>query len=596
MSDATDTPTGAFPVASGSRTWREVWRISRGRRLGLVAVAVLGVASAAIGLVAPAVIGSLVDRVQDGTAGPGTLVWATVAMVAAALAGAVGTALTVVLAGHSYHAMLAELRELLIHRAMALPQGVVERAGTGDLVSRSSDDVAQVADAAPQIIPAFTITGFTVAVTLVGMTVLDWRYGLALVVVLPVYVITLRWYLATAPRIYGAERAAMSVRAQQLLESQRGHATVLGFGLAGRRHQRVLRASWAVVTHSLRARTVQNMFFGRLNLAEYLGMAAILVTGFWLIGAGQSTVGAATTAMLLFLRLFGPINQLLFVVDVLQSVLASLNRMVGVIAIPTAAAGSGDADDAVDTAAETTNADGARDAAASPSVRLRGVGFGYGDGRPALDGIGLTILAGEHVAVVGASGAGKTTLAGVVAGIHEPHEGTVTSPRRTAVITQEMHVFAGTLRENLTLAAPDATDEAVRAALETTGAAGLVDLLPLGLDTPLGTAGHTLTAAQTQQVALARVVLADPELAIFDEATAEAGSTHAELLDRAASAALRGRTGLVIAHRLSQAMTCDRIVVMDRGRIIEDGTHASLVAAGGRYARLWAAWQGSPGR
>ena len=245
MTEAAPVP-GTLPVASARATRREVWDTTRGHRFRFLLVAVFGIASAGTGLVFPATVGYLVDRVQAGTGDATTVLWALAVMLAAAVVGAVGGAVTIVLAARSYHAILAELRERLVARAMALPQSLVERAGTGDLVSRSSDDVAQIADAAPQIVPAVTGAGFTIAVTLVGMTALDPWYGLALVVVLPVYLVTLRWYLSTAPGIYAAERAAMSNRAQQIVESQRGHDTILGFGLSELRHDRVLAASWNV--------------------------------------------------------------------------------------------------------------------------------------------------------------------------------------------------------------------------------------------------------------------------------------------------------------------------------------------------------------
>jgi ABC-type multidrug transport system fused ATPase/permease subunit len=549
-----------------------MWRLSRGHRLRLTALVVLGIASSAINVIGPVAIGFLVDQVQAGTADLGTVLTVTTIMAVSAILGTAGTAATTVLATRAYHTILAGLREQLVARALTMPQHRVERAGTGDLISRSSDDVTAVADAAPAVIGVLTVTAFTIIVSLCGLVALEWPYAAAFAVVLPVYVLALRWYLRTGPGVYRAERAAMSARAQQILESQRGYATALGFGLGEQRHRTVLTASWAVAVQALRARTVQSMLNARLNLAECLSLAAILIVGFILIDSGTSTVGGATTAMLLVLRLLGPINQVLFVIDTIQSAVASLNRMIGIATIPVA-----DAD--------------APSTATSSSVRLREVSFQYGVGPRVLDDITLDIPTGQRVAVVGASGAGKTTLAAVIAGIHPPDAGTVTRPERTAVITQEVHVFAGTLRDNLTLAAPDATDGQVRAALEVTGAVGQLDLLPDGLDTVLGGGGYELTAAQAQQVALARLVLADPELAIFDEATAEAGSTHAGLLDRAADAALAGRTGLVIAHRLSQAAACDRVVVMEHGRIIETGTHSELVDAGGVYAALWSAWR-----
>ncbi|MFB8054217.1 ABC transporter ATP-binding protein [Streptomyces rubiginosohelvolus] len=592
----------ALPVAGGRTTAGEVWRLSRGHRLRLAAVGLAGILSTAVDLIPPVAIGYLVDRVQTGTGDLGTVLTVTGVMALSAVLGAAGTAVTIAHATRIYHTVLAALRERLVSRAMLLPRHLVERSGTGDLISRSSDDVTAVADAAPAVIPALTVTACTIVVSLAGLAALEWPYAAAFAVVLPVYALAMRWYLRIGPRVYRAERAAMSARAQQILESQRGHATVLGFGLAEHRHRAVLTDSWGVAVQSIRARTVQSMLNARLNLGECLSLAAVLVVGFVLVDHGLSTVGGATTAMLLVLRLLGPVNQLLFVVDTLQSALASLSRMIGVVTIPTAEEAdtsttqADQADEAdqpaqADKADEADKADPAGAAETATAVRLRGVAFRYADGPSVLDGIDLDIPAGRHIAIVGPSGAGKTTLASVIAGVHRPDGGTVTRPSRTAVISQEVHVFAGTLRDNLTLAAPDATDGDIRAALETTGAADLLELSADALDTVVGTGGHPLTEAEAQQLALARLLLADPELAILDEATAEAGSAHAERLDRASEAVLAGRSGIVIAHRLSQAATCDRIVVMDAGRVIETGTHDELLTADGTYARLWAVWQ-----
>ena len=577
MTGPTTTP---LPIATGRQTRAEFAVAMRGRWTRFAGIVVVLLVAAAAGLITPAALGGIVDAIANGETEQ--QIWLLGGLIAVgALIYALFTGIGAVATPRLFETLLARLRERMVANAVRLPQSTVEAAGTGDLISRAGDDVSQVSAAVSSVIPALSQSAFTIVMTFAGMAVVDWRYALALLVILPVHILTVRWYLRTAPQIYAAERAAMAERAHHLLASLHGLRAVHAYRLGTAHSTRIAAASWQAVRWAMRTRIVQNRFFGRLNLAEYLGMTAILLVGFVMVTNDLGTIGGATTAMLLFLRLFDPINELLFVFDEMQAATASLNRIVGVIR--------------AEPAPEPPAPEPA--APAEPVLTVTDLDFGYQADHPVLHGVNLTLDEGQHLALVGTSGAGKTTLAAIIAGIHTA-DGTVTHRvtdtehhRQVALVTQEVHVFSGTVRDNLTLARPDADTEQLREALERVGATAMVDALPDGLDTVVGSQGHRLTTADAQHLALARLVLADPVLAVLDEATAEAGSATSARLERATDGAIAGRTAIVVAHRLTQAARSDRVLVMESGRIVEDGSHTALSErTDGRYARLWRAW------
>ncbi|WP_436532534.1 ABC transporter ATP-binding protein [Actinoplanes sp. HUAS TT8] len=606
-------------MATGRQTLAELRRLLGPQRARMAAAVALLIAATVAGLVTPPLLGRIVDLASTGGS-TGAIVVTGIGLVAGALGEAVPAGFGVALLAQGAESMLARLRERFVDSALRLPLEQVERAGAGDLTSRVTNDVAAIAEAARGALPEFTRAMLTIGLTLAGMAVLDWRFLIAALVAVPVQVYTVRWYARRAGPLYAAQRVAVAAQQHHLLATIEGARTIRAFRIADEHGNRVATRSQQAVDLLLRAVALQTRFYARLHVAEFAGLAAVLTTGFFLVRADAVSIGTATAAALYFHGLFNPINVALALVDDAQVAASGLNRLVGVAALTAATSRSGRpasprrADrpaptDTADrsprpilpTAAEPATASsqpraaahGSRSAATAPeaAVVVRGLGFAYREGRTVLSDIDLTIAPGERVAVVGSTGAGKTTLAKVIAGVHEPTAGTVDVPAgEVALLTQEVHVFAGPLAEDLRLARPDATDDQVRAALAAVDALTWADKLPDGLATEVGAGGHTLTAAQAQQLAFARLILADPPVAILDEATAEAGSAGARLLERVAEAALAGRTALIVAHRLTQAASADRVVVLDAGRIVDLGTHAELTSRPGPYATLWEAW------
>ncbi|MEU3979334.1 ABC transporter ATP-binding protein [Streptomyces sp. NPDC026672] len=544
------------------------------------------VVATSVGLLTQPLLGRIVDVVTDHRSAD-ALTRPVVALAVVAAVQGITTALGMSLVSRLGETVLARLRELFVERALSLPLERVERAGSGDLNSRVTRDVSRVADAVRGALPELARSGLSIVLTLVALAVLDWRFLLAALLAVPVQAHTARWYLRRAVPLYAKERIATGAQQQQLLDTIGGARTVRAYRLQRRHGARVDERSRAAVELTMSGVRLVLRFYSRLHIAEYIGLTAVLVTGFLLVRDGAASVGTATAAALYFLGLFGPVNTALVLLDDAQSATAGLARLVGVVDVPAA-----DRDRAPD---RRTVPGG------DPSVTLAAVSHAYVPGRPVLHAVDLEIRPKERVALVGTTGAGKTTLARLVAGLHRPVAGRIDvaggepdeSGRTVGLVTQEVHVFAGPLADDLRLARPDASVEELREALATVGALGWAEDLPEGLDTIVGDGGHRLTADRAQQLALARLLLADPPIAVLDEATAEAGSSGARLLDEAAERALRGRTALVVAHRLSQAAAADRVVVLSDGRVVESGTHDELLTAQGPYAALWHAWSGS---
>ncbi|MET9372347.1 ABC transporter ATP-binding protein [Streptomyces griseoflavus] len=577
-----------LPLAGPADVRRAAAGLVRADRRAFAGVLALNGLAALAGLAGPWLLGRIVDGVRDGGGvavvdrlAPVILLCAVTQLLLSRWARYVG---------HRFgERTLARVRERFVDRALALPSSVVERAGTGDLTARGTADVTAVGttlrDAGPSLLVNAVQSLFLMGAVLV---VAPLPGVLGLLGLTPIWLV-LRWYLRRARAAYLAEGAANSDVAEIVAATAAGARTVEAFRLEERRiraSREALETSRRTRFHTLFLRTV---FFPVVEVSYVVPVAGVLLLGGWLHQQGTVSLGAVVSVSLYLLQLTGPLDEVLMRLEQLQAGGASFARVEGLARAPRQ----------VERGAGPDPAGGLID--------VSGVRYAYDGGGEVLRGVDLTVTPGERLAVVGPSGAGKTTLSRLLAGVDAPTSGTVTvggvpvsalDPerlrRQVVLVTQEHHVFLGSVRDNLRIAEPAATDEEVWAALDVVGAAPWVRELPRGLDTELGEGGHATDGSQAQQLALARVVLADPHTLILDEATALLDPTTARHTERALAAVLEGRTVIAVAHRLHTAHDADRVAVMEDGRLTELGTHETLVAAGGTYASLWNSWHGTP--
>jgi ABC-type multidrug transport system fused ATPase/permease subunit len=564
-----------LPVAGPRQVRRAAVLLIAADRRAVAALVLVYSLAALAGLGAPALLGRIIDIVT-GTVHGGSVELLALAVLGCALVQTLLSRWALLIAYRFGERTAARVREGFLDRALELPASVVERVPAGDLVTRGTTDVNTIATTLRDAVPELFTAGIQLVFIISAVLVLNPLVGAAALLSLSGIWFASRWYLRRARPAYLLQGATSSALAQELAATTAGARTVEAFGL----HERRLAEGRAAIELNRRSRlatlALRTVYFPIVEGSYNAPLAVALFLGGELYFHGVLTLGAVTAGTLYLRQLIGPLNAVVLWLDQLQSSGASFARVEGLAAVPpgpppTTVVPVGDL------------------------IELRDVRYAYGNGPEVLHGVDLTVRPGERLAIVGLSGAGKSTLGRLIAGIDRPRSGSITVGgvpvadlpagllrEQVVLVTQEHHVFRESLRDNLIVPAPDS---ALLSALRVVGADWATDL-----DEDLG--GRRLDGAQAQQLALARVVLADPHTVILDEATALLDPTTARAAERALGAVLQERTVIAIAHRLQTAHDADRIAVMDAGRVIELGSHAELVAAGGAYAALWQQWHG----
>ncbi len=577
-------PERGWPVADNAAVGEFLRRLLRERRGAFAAMVVLNALAAASGLLIPRLLGELIDRTVSGASSP-----STVTSLAAVILAVVGAQTLFTFAGQCTSTLfgqdlLASAREYVVGVILRLPLSRVEGASTGDLVTRVTRDVGTMSRAAQYGLPMAIISLLTVCLSIAAMLLNSLFLALPALLLIAVSMIQVRRYLRRAQSCYITEGATYSQINTTLTETVEGARTVEAIGLADLR----LRSGHDDIAVSAQAEryglTLRNLLFAVIDISFNAPRVIIVLVGAFGYTRGWVTLGQITAAVLYAEALTGPLNRLVGEIDRLQVGVASTSRLLGIAQV----------------APDRAPGDRRPDGPDLVGVDLR---FAFREGYDVLHGIDLELRTGERLAIVGPSGSGKSTLGRLLAGINRPRTGSVRIGgvevtelpldllrTEVALVTQEHHVFVGSVRDNILLAREESDDDTVWGALATVGSAAWVRRLPAGLDTLVGSGNQSLTPAQSQQVALARLIIADPHTLVLDEATSLIDPRTARTLEGSVNALMLGRTVVAIAHRLHTAHDADRIAVVIDGRITELGSHQELVELDGEYAALWHAW------
>jgi ABC-type multidrug transport system fused ATPase/permease subunit len=560
-----------------------MWSLLWSHKRGFLIVALLQLLTTSAALIPPRAFGNLLESLKlnpDAVEVNRTVVIVSIALILQATF----VYFTKVRASILGEFVLSALRERFVARVVELPPSVVERAGAGELLTRTTTDIDHITWAVRDAVPVITIClvsifGISAAIALTAPLFLA-----AVFIGIPFVFAATRWYLRRSPQAYRVESSSYAIVNSVLVESAESGRTIDALRLGEQRTARTDAAisrwvEWERYTLRLRTR-----WFPVVEINYILPVSAALLMGAYFYDRNLATIATITAGILYAQMLAGPIEAMLWWIDELQTGKASLSRLLGIHEVDAREIRPAQPDGKEITGEKVT--------------------YGYREGRDVLKDISFLVEPGTKLAIVGPSGAGKSTLGRLLAGVQPPNRGTITvggaeigylpveqARQEVVLVTQEHHVFVGTLRQNITLAKPDASDEEVWRALTAVDASDWAQLLENGLDTIVGNGGHRLLPAQAQQLALSRLVLADPHTLILDEATSLLDQQAAKHLEASLGAVLKGRTVIAIAHRLQTAHDADLIAVIDDGRISEWGSHDQLLASNGAYARLWRSWR-----
>ena len=572
----------------------------------LIIFLLLSVLTAGIGVLNPVLAGDVVNAITGG--GPvSTVVWLAVAIGGLAIADAAISITNRYLSSRIGEGLIFDLRTAVYDHVQSMPIAFFNRTRTGALVSRLNTDVIGAQRAFSNTLSGIVSNFVSLALTVGVMVTISWQVTVLSILLLPLFIIPTRMLsgkLASLQFEAANNSADMSTRMTERF-SAAGATLVKLFGNPRQENEEFADRAGQVRDIGVKVAMLQSTFVSSLTLVSALALALVYGVGGAQAVVGNLNAGQVVTLALLLTRLYTPLTMLANARLDIQSAVVSFQRVFEILdlvpyfkepsqpkALPT---GGLDVQfDHVDFAYPSASQVSLASLEDVSVLDTRG-------GVQVLHDLSFTIPAGHTVALVGSSGAGKSTIASLLPRLYDVTGGTITiggvdvrdlsfADLREAVgvVTQDGHVFHESIRANLQLVSPDATEEQMLDAIDRAQLRGVIEALPDGLDTVVGERGYRLSGGERQRLTIARMLLASPEIVVLDEATSALDSTNEAAIQRALAQAMHGRTALVIAHRLSTIRQADTILVVEAGRIIEKGTHDELVSRGGRYAELYA--------